>query len=178
MEVCAKVPFSGLRWGKGEPAPATSPAAMPGAICITTSTSDLCSCEISVSQMSQAEWRTYPKDEVAWPGPTLRELLGFAQTPYFLYRSQTPSSVTCYISLKEQFCGNARLQVYILPQASHCWIPLGAWNFFLLPHLWETKRCVADSAPGLWKERDGQVVSVTVTACFDHRGSSCSREEE
>lgn len=115
MEVCPKEPLSGLRQGKGEPAPATSPAAVPGGIWVTMSTSDMCSCEISVSQMSRVEWWTYPKDGEAWLGPTPQELLGFAQTPFFLYRSQTPSSFTCYIPLKEQFYSNSRLQVYILP---------------------------------------------------------------
>lgn len=161
MEVCPKEPFSGLQRGKGEPTPATSPAAAPGAICITTSTSDPCSSE---SRMSWAEWRTYPKDEVGWLGPTLQELLGFAQTPYFLYRSQTPFSLACYISLEEQFCSNARLQVYILPQASHCWIPFGTWNFFLVPHLWETTRSLM--APQGYERRGvaGWLLSLSLLA--------------
>lgn len=144
VEVSPKEPLSALQQGIGEPALATSPGSLVHFRWEVSAMRSQC-CKFPELMTNT------PQNGESLLSPFLQELLGFTQTSYLIYWSQTPSFLTCSTPLKGWFHSNSRFQAYIIPQALHFRMPFSAMKVFLSPLSLRNKVYQCQS-PGTTKE--------------------------
>lgn len=125
--------------------------------------------EISVSQISRAEWLTHPKMESlclslplrrSWF--SLRHLISFTESKHPLPSLAPLLGKSDFTAVQDlRYTSSLRLCL----AGSHSVL----WKSFFLPYLWE-RRWINARALGLQKKRHSQAVPVTVsiTSGFDH----------